>query len=195
MNKITYNGRTYGKRSVINSIKREFDLSENVSDFYANANLWCRQLAEEAGTDAVTAIGIVAALSPLKSWENNKQLAQRVLLEKIYTGHTKLQMGKAVQILSSSGPSEIESILHGEKTTNFFRNILFYKSKTDVTIDRHAVNLALNGLVYTGLGVSAYQFFKMCYVIAAEEVNVTPLSLQATVWTSWRARNGRKRRL
>lgn len=193
MKSIVYNGKKYGRRHVINNIKREYLSVKNpAKNFYTNAAHFARSLEGISGITFKQVAGVIAALSPLKSWSQNKRLTiDAVFGNKI--GHTKLQTGKAKAILSSFYPTtaDIEGILSGTKTINFFLNII--DEKDAITIDRHAVNLALNRFVYSGLHNNAYTFFQQCYMKAAEELGVKPHELQSATWTSWRNKHQYRR--
>ena len=191
MKSIVYKGKKYGQRHVINNIKREFNgIVGPRKGFYSEALAFCEGLAKKHGYTKEQSAGVVAALSPMKEWGYNKVLADKLLSgEKI--GHTKVQIGKALKILQTDTVEDIATVLGGTKTTNFFKNILGIDT---VTIDRHAVNLALNGLVYDGLGDAAYEFFSQCYNKAASELGLRASELQSATWYSWREKNQYKKR-
>ena len=96
---------------------------------------------------------------------------------------------KAQAILDSDGELEtICDILNGSKIVNFFMNIVNPKSN-GVTIDRHAVSLAVGrDLQGSSLQMSAtqYQFFVNAYQIASKKVGLLPSQLQAVTWVEWR---------
>lgn len=133
--------------------------------------------------------GIIAALSPLKSWEENKRITITFLKEgKSY--HTKVMTAKAKAILESNGELDtIASILGGSKITSFFLNIVNPETDNGVTIDRHAVSLAVGKELQGSalqMSLGQYNFFVNAYRIAANKLGVKPLQVQAVTWVEWR---------
>lgn len=68
-------------------------------------------------------------------------------------------------------------------------NILQPNNTSVVTIDRHAISIAL-GRVSTqkeqSLTKNQYEFFVQCYVWTAEQLGITPSELQGRTWSAWR---------
>lgn len=189
MKSIIYNGKKYGKRHVINNILREFESikGEPKTDFYSDALIFCQELANMSGYSVIEIAGALAALSPLKSWSQNKVLTIDAITGK-KVKHTRVQVAKVDKILGSGmDVGEITTTLSGLKTMAFFRNII--GDDTVVTIDRHAVNLALNKLVYNSMSTSVYNFLSGCYKVASSVVSVRPHELQSATWFSWREKN------
>src|SRR5690606_32788242 len=122
-------------------------------------------------------------------WDENKIIARSFL-----TGgsckHTAVMKNKAIAILKSSGSAEeIAEILNGNKITSFFLNILFPSRENNVTIDRHAIAIALGRNAKDNeqqLTTGQYLFFENCYKIAAEKRNVNPAFMQSATWEKWR---------
>lgn len=136
------------------------------------------------------ACGIIAALSPLKTWEQNKKIAIEFVLTE-NCGHIQQFKNKALDILKSSGTDEeILSILKGKKISSFYCNIRYPQQCTNITIDRHALSIALNTWItdedYRGITQNQYDFFVDCYKLASQKVNVSPLLMQSATWVRWR---------
>lgn len=136
------------------------------------------------------AVGVLAALSPIKTWEQNKKCAfQMILTGKC--GHTQLFVKKAQDILNSDGSDEaILSILNGRKISAFYLNIRYPEKANYITIDRHALSIGLGRWTtdedYQGMTAKQYEFFVQCYTLAAMQVGVTPLLMQSATWVKWR---------
>lgn len=150
--------------------------------------------------------GIVAALSPLTSWERNKQLAVE-FFNLARTGNVNdlkclgLSKNKAISIFLMSqfwdkdkhNKELIKKVLGGKKTSAFFENIFHYDTSKLVTIDRHALSIALGFKLSNeqfkshSMTKAQYQFFSDCYIKAANKLNIAPLQVQSVTWTTLRA--------
>ena len=154
--------------------------------WYVKANRYCRSLSEKYNVSTIQVAGIVAALSPLKNWDINKQIADDFLRTGT-AGHIKFQLSKCHRIMQTTNLTEICEILNGNKIVSFFLNIVDPGADEQVTIDSHAVGIAVNK--YLGsvqITKNQYEFFANCYRIAARELEVLPLELQAITWVTWR---------
>lgn len=133
--------------------------------------------------------GLIACFSPLKTWEQNKKLAADFW----YTGncgHMESFKSKGRQILASQGTEkEILKILKGAKISSFYLNIRYPDKAISLTIDRHALAIALGrniGDREYAMTAKQYKFFSDCYRHAAAKVNVNPLIMQSATWVIWR---------
>lgn len=166
---------------------------ETGAQWYADAFALVSKLAEGYALPPRVVAGIVAALSPLNSWGNNVNLANRFLAAGgLNAGYLGSQLAKARAILDGA---PIEETLGGEKTINFYRSIL--SAGTDgVCIDRHAWSLAVNHRYTEGnipslkgkryaAAVDAYQ---RAAVILSREAGtaISPAQVQSVTWTLWR---------
>jgi len=164
-------------------------------DWYENTNNWCMTISSEMGVKMSVFVGVVAALSPMKSWKEN----QRIAVEFIRSGgnsplHTKTMLKKAGMILASSGSDEeILEILHGEKISSFYKNIMYHTENTSVTIDRHAIAIAHNRYLSDKKRAEylngRYDIYEDAYKKAAKILNCSPHYLQGVTWVTWR-KNG-----
>jgi hypothetical protein len=98
---------------------------------------------------------------------------------------------KAKRIIESDGSDEqILAILNGRKISSFYLNIKYPNKANNVTIDRHALSIALGYWVtdedYRGMTANQYNFFVQCYTLAAMKVETTPLLMQSSTWVRWR---------
>jgi hypothetical protein len=189
MGKQKFKGKTLYTKTVVRNILAIYDLCGAPSLWYQDANKFAQSLSSSTGYDLSKVCGVIAALSPLKSWDQNKIIARSFL-----TGgpckHTGVMKAKASAILKSSGSAEdIAEILKGNKIVSFFLNILRPETNNDVTIDRHALAVALGRNMKDNeqqISDKQYLFFVNCYRIAAEMRNVTPMFMQSATWEKWR---------
>jgi hypothetical protein len=138
--------------------------------------------------------GILAALSPALEWDANVEGGHHVAK----TGTPfYLQTGannkKALRILNGEHPLDV---LGGHKVKSFYHNILNPDDPHEVTIDRHAHDIAIakpfgkKGDKKADLGLSAagrYNHFKEAYLIAAQQQGIAiPNQLQAATWVAHR---------
>lgn len=194
MTKQLFKGKVYGQRHVVNNILRTFNNTEFTaqSNWYTEANLLATKLASLHNLTVLQTAGVIASLSPLKSWDENQRIA-KAFLKSGDAYHTSMFIDKAEQIVKYNGDFAREfnlSILNGNKIQNFFINIAFPKESTAVTIDRHAISVALGKLVpenhLKGITDKQYEFFAECYRQAANKVGVLPNEMQAVTWVKWR---------
>lgn len=158
-------------------------------DWYQDANLFALGFSSDAIAHSKL-IGIIAALSPLKSWDQNKKIAIDFLMTGT-CGHMPLCLGKAKRIMELDGTDEtILAILNGNKISAFFLNIKYFDKAVNVTIDRHALSIALGHKIteseYSGMTLKQYEFFQDCYIWTANKLNISPLLLQSATWVKYR---------
>lgn len=161
----------------------EDTLSEG-SVWYSNAGDLVSRLS---GLPHWQACGIAAALSPQNSWGQNVADVLS-LVESGQTGQTGFSEDRAREILNGSSPSEV---LGGRKVRSFYKNLLCPEDPGPVTVDRHAVSIAIGIPLYgrhlrilerTG----AYQAIAASYRSAARELDILPNQVQAVSWLAWR---------
>mgnify|MGYP003659384122 FL=1 len=133
-------------------------------------------------------LGIVSALSPLKEWEKNKEIAVDFILTGD-CGHMGANKRKARAILDCDGSDDkILEILSGPKTSRFYMNMM-YPDGTGVTVDRHAIAIAIGRTATNkeqALTPKAYTFIEKCYIMTAETLGLDPLHLQSITWQAWK---------
>lgn len=144
------------------------------------------------------AIGVVAALSPGCSWTQNLTdaawLAETPTINLPLTSY-KSNVRKALAILNGEAPEEV---LCGNKVRAFYHNLLHPRSSPHVTIDRHAVRVAMARNVGSSEGsrmldrVGVYDRFVEAYTLAADNVGILGLQMQAATWIHYRNQNGIK---
>lgn len=152
--------------------------------WYENAH----QIAAESG-DVRMGAGIIAALSPMMSWDRNVALARRTWTDGKASGALGRNVAKADSILNGADPLDV---LGGLKVRSFFLNILDPSDPTPVTIDRHAYDIALGERNTENdrpsLSNKRYAHLSDQYRLAAAEVGLVPNQVQAITWEAWRSR-------
>ena len=186
--RITFKGEKLTRTVVKNRIVKLFNETTNEQryDWYQEA----KDFAATLNTSHSKAIGVIAALSPVKTWSQNKVCAES-FINGGSSYHMKQFEDKAARILASDGSDEaILTILNGRKISAFYLNIKYPQSGQNVTIDRHALSIALNRWVtdkeYSGMTANQYVFFQQCYILAAVELGTTPLIAQSATWVRFR---------
>lgn len=139
------------------------------------------------------AAGIIASFSPQCPWPRNQELACRLYETGIATGHTIDNCNKAQAIFNGADPLTLLGAkkTSGQKTRNFYLNILDPEDTLPVTIDGHAFDIAVGMQTTTKIRSilqrkGVYQKFADVYREVARELNFRPLELQAITWVTWR---------
>lgn len=184
-----FQGKTLTTTKCVNNILKVYHRNESPVHWYEEAHLFARELyfthrsRHDKETLTAKICGVIAALSPRKSWEHNKKVALQ-FLETGKCGHTKLFVEKATSIMGSDGNIEtICDILNGNKITSFFLNIYNPSLSNIVTIDRHAIDIAVGRVLgedKRGMTAKQYQFFVNCYVVAGNKLGQLPNYVQST---------------
>lgn len=192
--RIKFNGKTYTQKKCVDNILRVYHSPvanpELDSRWYNQAHDVAIQIAIKTNTPVYKAAGVIAALSPKVLWDRNVRIAREFITTGT-TGHTKLFLNKARDIMNAPSIETINGILAGAKIQSFFMNIMFPNSNTGyVTIDRHAVSIAVGqALGENNLRITRnqYKFFVTCYEISADMLGQTlPQNVQSTTWVAWR---------
>lgn len=196
MEKVRIGEKEYSRTVIKNNILKVYKVS---ADYERND--WYRE-AHNFGVEVSTflksfrnynitvnqVLGIVSALSPLKEWEKNKEIAVDFILTGD-CGHMGANKRKARQILDCNGSDdEILKILNGPKTSRFYMNMM-YPDGTGVTVDRHAIAIAIGRTATDkeqSLTPKAYEFIEKCYIMTAETLGLDPLHLQSITWQTWK---------
>lgn len=146
--------------------------------------------ATAAAYKVPAAAGILAALSPMNGWENNKNKARQLIAQNgdgTGCGLTK-NVAKAVAIYKGGDPLDI---LKGDKVRAFYRTILDPFGDIDPVIDRHAFDIAVGERtdekrrgILGRKGV--YSEFANVYREAAKVAGIGSAQMQAITWVAWR---------
>lgn len=129
--------------------------------------------------------GIVAALSPRCSWDENIARAL-TFADGDDVGALEDGLDKAEAIGNGADPAEV---LGGRKVRSFWRNIVGHSAF--VTVDRHAVAITYdrplsNREIKILERPGAYQYVAACYRAAARRHGIPASELQAVTWLAWR---------
>lgn len=174
--------------------------------WYERANQSACKIAKRHRVSLECAIGVVSALSPRNPWEYNL-IAADVCLQVVSTGGDAKDFKvrtfngnkeKAVAIAKGLSPLDI---LSGNKTRDFYQNILDPSHSTIVVVDGHAAHIALGRMAALeqapALSDKCYAFFADCYRQACNEINseslfadILPSQVQAVTWQYYRVLKG-----
>lgn len=144
-------------------------------------------IASEIALTTVQGAGIIAALSPQIGWADNVAAAGAIAMGQDPAPYGALgpNIEKARRICLGEPPSQV---LGGRKVRSFYRNILMPERPGPVTVDRHALNVALEGpggradmdkLLQRRGG---YQLVAGAYRTAGREAWLAPHQVQAITW-------------
>ena len=159
----------------------------------ADGALWygsAKDLAKIVGDgDIAAGAGIIAALSPQCSWDENVARALS-FADGEHVGATEDGLRKARRIAAGEDP---RAVLGGRKVRSFYRNIGGHAHY--VTVDRHAVAIvygrALSDREIKILErIGAYTIIAAAYRAAARRHGLAPSTLQAITWLAWRRLKG-----
>ncbi len=217
MKTIKIGGIDYSRTKIKNNIMKVYNVSleSEKNDWYKEANIFGSQVSEflsgfmSRDVSKRQVLGIVSALSPLKEWSKNKDLAVDLIMSGD-CGHMQRNKQKALDILNlqytgNGHPmdsqrdevfkeenvyydDEILKILNGDKTKRFYLNMV-YPSGGGVTVDRHAIAIAIGRTATDkeqSISSSVYTFLEDCYIMTSETLGLTPLHLQSITWQAWK---------
>lgn len=170
-------------------------------DWYLQARFIANHIANKYNVPFSKVCGVISALSPATNWVRNIADAcnlvyvwsQDLDCDKVVVTTYGNNKRKAIQILGLNGHhiAAIERLILGKskvsKTASFFSNILTGDSQS-VTIDRHAVRIALNRKDSDEICITEkrYRNIVEAYQIVAKKVNLSPSQVQAITWISFR---------
>jgi len=189
----------YSRTKIKNNILRVYadSLESEKNDWYREAHQWAVDVSKflwsfkRINVSVKQVLGITSALSPLKEWEKNKELTVDFILSGD-CGHMKNNKLKADKIRmahSSISDDTILKILNGKKTQRFYMNMVHPDDGTGVTVDRHAIAIAIGRTateIEQSLTTNKYTFIENCYKITADALGLTPLHLQSITWQAWK---------
>ena len=163
-------------------------VGDNTAQWYELRNLEISEVCYQQNIPLDVGCAVFAVLSPSLRWERNFSEGKRLISDhnegimRNYTAYGQNVL-KAWRILDGEG---ILSVLGGNKVISFYHNLMLVSKM--VTVDRHAINIALNGMnsgisgSYTTTAKS-YELFVSSYVLAASYTSLLPYQLQAAVWS------------
>jgi len=188
------------------------------ADWYVNAFNYAKILESDLDYQISfkKIVGVIAALSPRNDWNRNKfdayQICKDFLNKKYYQlnlfGYQELlktkvctfgiNKGKAIKILLSDD-KDIESILKGLKTINFYRCII--GDNNAICIDGHAFSIACNEVRNLAsippISPKNYKILQTEYKLATTFINkkynlsLKVSDIQAITWVTYKRINNK----
>lgn len=168
--------------------------------WYDRAHNVAADLGRGPARNVWQAAGVLAALSPQSSWHANIGYATDAYANGAESvGHYDDATRKAGAILNGADPHDV---LGGRKVRSFYANISEPERPGRVTVDRHAVAIALWGPqsrhhwklppVSPKLlkRIGTYQLIAAAYRGAARQLDILPHQAQAIAWATWRRLTG-----
>lgn len=170
-----------------NLVKLYNEADKSGINWYVDANLFCRKVAEKYDKPLRTVCAVMSALSPATNYEQNKaDLIGLISGKKGYKcGTYGPNVAKAREIIRTN-----EALFNpktGAKTYNFFYNLWVPESPDYCTIDRHAYTIATNE-AYKALTLKQYEAIADHYRKAAKKLSILPSQLQAALWVDYRVK-------
>lgn len=158
------------------------EVTEGLS-WYSDAHALACELSPD---DVWRGAGVIAALSPMKAWNTNQNLARRAFDTGVVSGHTSTMNAIAQSILD--GTYALDA-LKGDKTRAFCAGIATNGTTEMVTIDRHAHDVAVFQ-VFTDdtrkIGKRVYREMSAAYTDAAGILGKSACQVQAVTWVTWK---------
>lgn len=163
--------------------------TEETTQWYAIANAWIVKTARIFDIEPEVVAYVVATLSPKLRWDKNQESTLAMLELQIfgYTEKRNSALGANTRKVLAAFDGHRPYTATGDKVSSFQRNLL--GDYDAVTIDRHAVAIALRGLNAIGtdsgdvkITARDYQCFVDAYRIAAWRLGVDAVVVQAVTW-------------
>lgn len=140
------------------------------------------------------AAGVIAALSPMNGWKNNKAKAAQLYAQNGNGAGCGLykNVSKAIAIYNGE---DAYDVLGGDKVRAFYSTIVDPRGDCIPVIDRHAFDIAIgqvtNDKARAILGrKGVYSSFADVYREAAELAGISAAQIQAITWVYWRSKKG-----
>lgn len=162
----------------------ENDIKSGLS-WYADAQKFCEEQAANYNVDVWAVAQVVSILSPQTDWTTNKNNTIKLIEHgpkiKIFASEQQKENAQKALEQGYSIP------LTAQKTYSFAENISDRKSNR-VTVDRHAVNAALNNIKASPVSITKkqYELVENCYKKIAKQLDIKPYQLQAIVWVTYK---------
>jgi hypothetical protein len=174
------------------------DVAEGLA-WYRTANTAAFELSVRYKITAVTACGVIAALSPRNKWNRNLVDAENLINVfctagadacadvKVCTFGKNKEKALAILASDSCNLDSIEKILSGPKLKEFFRCIV---GQDDVCIDGHAYSIWFGDRItlnkVPSIGVKLRRTIKEDYLAVAHANSMTGFEVQAITWVCHR---------
>ena len=162
---------------------------ENGAQWYQEARAFAYQLKKKSPSYNIAQIcGVIAVLSANTGWGHNQIIAEKYIVGNDYPGH--IGRDKALKILRMSNPGikMVGDVVNGPKTRPFYRNILSGGGDQFLTLDRHAINLAVAKVRHTtkiNYTPKRRRLLTSAYRSVAEKYNREVSTIQAITWSNY----------
>lgn len=167
--------------------RRTLDEDRAGLSWYLDAHVIAREVGQG---NLKLGAALIAVTSPMQRWDRNIKVAKHAMEYGYPYPGMKNIMAKVTRLLEGENP---DNVVSGQKVTSFYRNIL-NPYGDEVTIDRHAIDIALatrhTDKNRPSIGKKMYSELAMAYRDAANELGIYPLELQAVTWVVWRRELG-----
>ena len=157
----------------------------------------CKLAHSKGRVNAWKLAQIISVLSPQVDWETNKKNALLVWdclqagndIHGVKIFATCLQKDMCERIYNNTDEIPTTAV----KTYNFANNIYNPINSDYITIDRHAVKVALNDLKAGGVAITKKQYKEVskAYTAIANKHMLLPCELQAITWLTYKDTVGR----
>lgn len=173
-----------------NLTKLYLALQRPETQWYKDANKWCKQVADKNGLPLANVCAIVSALSPSTNWGDNKKQALQLIKGK-RSGFTTYKQGvnKAIAALTSPEPGKLFNEKTGPKTYHFYHNLLQPENPNYVTVDRHFWAIVTGKSYEVGTRIAQYRPIVETCKRHAKRLGLVPCELQAALWVAHREQN------
>lgn len=187
------------KKRILRIAEKAFQLNpdkalQNLA-WYDYAGRFCADIDRDNDLASGTTAGVVAALSPLNTWEAQVKFTAGIVsnaLTLIRQGappHSAITLSffsnkdKAARILLGEKPLDV---LGGDKVRSFYRNLT--GDFESVTIDRHALAIAgWKGPNHDNRANNPhYRTIADAFRAASKSFGLAPAEIQALTWCAWR---------
>lgn len=161
-------------------------------EWYDKANKLAKEFSKKYGVSHYKVCGIIAALSPQKSWSENIKLVDLFLRTKCKEcKHTTILHKKAIDIYNTKDKNSVNDILKGKKIMNFYNNILNPSDDKYATLDVHMIQILTQNYKLKTLTALQYEFLKDIFIKFAKEKHFNSSSMQSILWLYFRVNKKR----
>ena len=150
-------------------------------NWYANANMLCKEIAERHSVPMFKVCAVMSALSVNSAWNSNQTTCRHYFA----TGevrHFPAVRERMAKIMACTCPVEVIPLFGGLKTRSFYLNLLNPTPSTEnppVTIDRWMLRMLENTEIVTP---KRYRSASRKIYKIAKERGLHPVSCQAVLW-------------
>ncbi len=181
---------------ILERIDYWYNKGEKASEnWYSEANSYVHNLSLIYNVPVRVVAGVLASLSVLKRWEQNKEMTE-IFFECQECKHTTTQAKKAESIYGlqryedTLSDTELDRLimefLGGEKTKSFYYSIIYPQTSPYVVLDSWMLKAFNNGKLKPSK--NQYQALSNYFIQKAYEYQIPVSALQARIWCKLRER-------